>query len=142
MQLGLTNLTTVWQLYFGIIFIGIVMFAPGGIAGLVMMHRPLLRGGTLMTVIPSYLIALIPTLVLAFGVILAIETVARYTESQGGSNLINLFNVPLDATAPTTWLLAAVLVVIGALLARMTWRRIAQAWDRASSAAGDRGYLA
>src|ERR1700689_4475557 len=31
LQLGLTNLTTVWQLYFGIIFIGIVMFAPGGI---------------------------------------------------------------------------------------------------------------
>src|SRR5580704_17041312 len=79
LQLGLTNVTTVWQLYFGIIFIGIVMFAPGGIAGLVMMHRPLLRGGTLMTGIPSYLIALIPTLVLAFGIILAIETVARYT---------------------------------------------------------------
>jgi len=142
LQLGLTNVTTVWQLYFGIIFIGIVMFAPGGIAGLIMMHRPLVRGGTLMTVIPSYLIAAIPTLALAFGVILAIETVARYTESQGGGNRIDLFDVSFDATAPTTWLVAAVLVVIGALVARMTWRRIAQAWDRASSAAGDRGYLA
>ena len=55
LQLGLTNLTTVWQLYFGIIFIGIVMFAPGGIAGLLMMHRPLIRAGTLGVVIPSYL---------------------------------------------------------------------------------------
>ena len=33
LQLELTDVTTVWQLYFGIIFIGIVMFAPGGIAG-------------------------------------------------------------------------------------------------------------
>ena len=39
------RLTTVWQLYFGLIFIAVVMFAPGGIAGLVMMHRPLLSAG-------------------------------------------------------------------------------------------------
>ena len=142
LQLGLANVTTVWQLYFGLIFIAIVMFAPGGIAGLVMMHRPLVRGGTLRMVIPSYLIAAIPTLVLAFGGILAIETAARYTESQGQGNLITFFKVPFDATAPTTWALAAVLVVIGFLVARMTWRRIAEAWDRASAAAGDRGYLA
>jgi hypothetical protein len=32
LQLGLTSVTSVWQLYFGIIFIGIVMFAPGGLA--------------------------------------------------------------------------------------------------------------
>src|SRR5215510_12710256 len=47
LQLGLTSVTSVWQLYFGIIFIGIVMFAPGGIAGLLMMHRPLIRAGTI-----------------------------------------------------------------------------------------------
>jgi branched-chain amino acid transport system permease protein len=57
LQLGLTNITTVWQLYFGFIFIGIVMFAPGGIAGLVMMHRPLIRARSLAMVIPSYLVA-------------------------------------------------------------------------------------
>ena len=78
LQLGLTNLTTAWQLYFGIIFIGIVMYAPGGIAGLLMMHRPLIRAGTLWTVIPSYLVAIVPTVALACGVILTIETVARY----------------------------------------------------------------
>src|SRR6516225_6683178 len=79
LQLGLTNVTTAWQLYFGIIFIGIVVFSPGGIAGLLMMHRPLIRAGTLSTVIPSYLVAVVPTVALACGVILAIETVARYS---------------------------------------------------------------
>ena len=33
LQLRLSDLTDVWQLYFGLIFIGVVMFAPGGIAG-------------------------------------------------------------------------------------------------------------
>src|SRR5262249_15292095 len=133
---------TVWQLYFGIIFIGIVMFAPGGIAGLLMMHRPLVRAKSLAMVIPSYLVAAIPTLVLALGVILSIETVARYTESEGEGNTIHLLGVSFNATSPTTWVIAAVLVVGGFLVARLTWRRVAEAWDRAATVARDRGYLA
>ncbi|WP_298106746.1 branched-chain amino acid ABC transporter permease [Bradyrhizobium sp.] len=142
LQLGLTNITTVWQLYFGIIFIGIVMFAPGGIAGLLMMHRPLVRAGSWPVVIPSYLLAALPTLVFALGIILSIETVAHYTASEGEGNIINLFGVPFDATAPTTWAVAALLVVGGFLIARLTWRRVADAWDRAATVARDRGYLA
>jgi branched-chain amino acid transport system permease protein len=140
LQLGLTNVTTVWQLYFGIIFIGIVMFAPGGIAGLLMMHRPLTRAGSLRLVIPSYLVAAIPTLALALGIILTIETVAHI--SAGDSNPINLLGIPFDPAAPITWAIAAVLLVGGYLVARLTWRRIAEAWDRAATVARDRGYLA
>ncbi len=142
LQLGLTNITTVWQLYFGIIFIGIVMFAPGGIAGLLMMHRPLVRAGSWPVVIPSYLLAALPTLVFALGIILSIETVAHYTASEGEGNIINLLGVPFDTTAPTTWAVAALLVVGGFLIARLTWRRVADAWDRAATIARDRGYLA
>ena len=142
LQLGLTNVTTVSLLYFGIIFIGIVMFAPGGIAGILMMHRPLIRARSLGMVIPSYLVAAVPTLVLALGVILSIETVARYTASEGEGNIINLLGIPFNATAPTTPVVAAVLVVGGFLVARITWRRVAEAWDRAATVARDRGYLA
>lgn len=138
LQLGLTNLTTAWQLYFGIIFIGIVMYAPGGIAGLLMMHRPLIRAGTLWTAIPSYLVAIVPTVALACGVILTIETVARFS----GGDAINLFGIAFNPTSPVTWIAAAILVVGGAFVARLTWRRIAEAWDRAATVARDRGYLA
>lgn len=138
LQLGLTNLTTAWQLYFGIIFIGIVMYAPGGIAGLLMMHRPLIRAGTLWTVIPSYLVAIVPTVALACGVILTIETVARFSDGDA----INLFGIAFNPTSPVTWIAAAILVVGGAFVARLTWRRIAEAWDRAATVARDRGYLA
>ena len=141
LQLGLTNVTTVWQLYFGIIFIGTMMFAPGGIAGLLMMHRPLIRAGSFGMVIPSYLVAALPTLVLALGVILSIETAARYTASEGEGNVINLLGIAFDATKPVTWAVAAVLTVGGFLIARMTWRRVTEAWDRAATVARDRGFL-
>jgi branched-chain amino acid transport system permease protein len=142
LQLGLTNVTTVWQLYFGIIFIAIVMFAPTGIAGLLMMHRPLIRAGTLGMMIPSYLLSLIPTLALACGVILAIETVAHYADSQGEGQIMNIFGVPFDSTSPLTWGIAAVLVIGGFVVARGTWRVVAKAWDRAMTLARDRGCLA
>ena len=138
LQLGLTSVTSVWQLYFGIIFIGIVMFAPGGIAGILMKHRPLIRAGTLGTVIPSYLVAAVPTLAFALGIILTIETVARFS----GGDPINLLGIPFVATAPTTWVAAAVLLVGGFMVARITWKRVAEAWDRAATVARDRGYLA
>jgi branched-chain amino acid transport system permease protein len=142
LQLKLSDVTAVWQLYFGVVFIGIVVFAPGGVAGLIMMHRPLVRTGTLTMVIPSYLAAAVPTLALALGVILSIETVARYTANQDQSNVINLLGVPFDATRPWTWGIAAILVVAGFLAARLSWRRVAEAWDRAAAVARSREQLA
>ena len=41
LQIMLCRLHQAWLLYFGLLFIAVVLFAPGGIAGLVMMHAPL-----------------------------------------------------------------------------------------------------
>jgi branched-chain amino acid transport system permease protein len=49
-----------------LIFIAVVTFAPGRHHRLLMMHRPLLKAGTLGKVLPSYLIAL-PTLAMVAG---------------------------------------------------------------------------
>ncbi|MCB1413730.1 MAG: branched-chain amino acid ABC transporter permease [Xanthobacteraceae bacterium] len=141
LQLELADITSVWQLYFGIIFIGIVMFAPGGIASLLMMHRPLLRAGTLPMVLPSYLIAIVPTLLFACGVILGIEVLGAYSQGSADSTTIRLFRIPFEAASPMTWLAAVVLTIGGFFVARMTWRGIAGAWDRAAMAARERGYL-
>ena len=142
LQINLADVTPVWQLYFGILFIGVVLFAPGGIAGLLMMHRPLARAGSLAQVLPPYLAAAVPTLALALGVVLSIETVARYTANQDQSNLIDLFGIPFDATRPSTWAVAAVLVVGGFVIARLSWARVGAAWDRATAVARERGRLA
>jgi branched-chain amino acid transport system permease protein len=142
LQLELSDLTSVWQLYFGLIFIGMVMFAPGGIAGLLMKHRPLLRAGTLGSVIPSYLVALIPTLAMAAGFVLAIEIIVRHTVMVNESPIVNLFRVPFDTSKALTWIIAAVLLFGGYLVSRWTWTRMAHAWDRAASIARDKGYMA
>src|ERR1700745_328495 len=122
LSLGLSDLTQVWQLYFGLIFIAVVLFAPGGITGLVMMHRPLLKGGTLPKVIPSYLIALVPTLTMVAGLVLSIETIVHYTVNPGDDPHIKAFGVGFDAASPYIWALAAVLLIGGFLGARKPWQ--------------------
>ncbi|WP_439399194.1 branched-chain amino acid ABC transporter permease [Bradyrhizobium sp. PMVTL-01] len=142
LSLSLSDLTPVWQLYFGLFFIAVVTFAPGGITGLLMMHRPLIRGGTLGKVLPYYLISLIPTLAMVTGLVLAIETVVHFTVNPGEDPNIKAFGMSFNAASPITWMLAAFLIIAGYIAARRTWTWLAQAWDEALTAARDKGYHA
>jgi len=142
LSLGLSDLTPVWQLYFGLIFIAVVMFAPGGITGVLMKHRPLVKAGTLGQVLPSYAVAFIPTLAMIAGLMLAIEIIVHFTVNPGDDSHIRSFGVSFDAASPTIWAIAAILLVGGYYLARKTWVRIAAAWDEALTAARDKGFAA
>jgi branched-chain amino acid transport system permease protein len=135
LSLGLSDLTSVWQLYFGLFFIAVVMFAPGGITGLLMMHRPLLRAGMLTRMLPSYSIAFLPTLALVAGLMLAIETIVHFTVNPGDDPRIKAFGVSFNAESPFVWLIAAALIIGGFGLARICWRRTAHVWDETLTAA-------
>ena len=65
-----------------------------------MMHRPLLKAGTLARVLPSYLIAFVPTLAMIAGLILAIETIVHFTVNPGDDSHIKAFGVSFDAASP------------------------------------------
>ncbi|UGV25876.1 branched-chain amino acid ABC transporter permease [Rhodopseudomonas boonkerdii] len=140
LSLGLSDLTTVWQLYFGLLFIAIVMYAPGGITGLLMMHRPLIRGSTLVQVLPTYLVAAAPTLAMLIGLMLGIESIVHYTMNPMEDPNIKAFGIPFNAASPLTWIISVVLTVGGFVIARITWKRVAQAWDEALTAARAKGY--
>jgi len=139
LSLGLSDLTQVWQLYFGLIFMVVVLFAPGGITGLLMMHRPLIRAGTLLKVLPSYLFALAPTLAMIAGLVGTIETIVHYTVNPGDDSHIKAFGVGFDAASPLVWGLSAVLLIGGYAVARTTWRWIGRAWSEATTLARDKG---
>ena len=55
---------------------------------------------------------------------LVIETIVHYTVNPGEDPNIKAFGIPFDAASPMTWAIAAVLIVGGFVLARMTWTRV------------------
>jgi branched-chain amino acid transport system permease protein len=142
LSLSLSDLTQVWQLYFGLIFIAVVTFAPGGITGLLMMHRPLVKAGTLTRVLPSYLVAFLPTLAMIAGLVLSVETIVHYTVNPGDDSHIKAFGVPFDAASPYIWATAAILLIGGFLVARKTWSLVGHAWDEATAEAREEGIAA
>jgi branched-chain amino acid transport system permease protein len=142
LSLSLSDLTPVWQLYFGLIFIAVVVFAPGGITGLLMMHRPLVKAGTLTKMLPSYAIAFVPTLAMIAGLILSIETIVHYTVNPGDDSHIKAFGVNFDAASPYIWAMAAILLIGGFIVARKTWTWVGHAWDDATSITREKGVAA
>jgi branched-chain amino acid transport system permease protein len=131
LQVSLSDITEVWQLYFGLLFITIVMYAPGGLAGIIMRHAPLWRGGTLGQIIPAYAKTLATGLLAASGVILIIELAHRLAAKSGDGLAMKIGALTLDASRPISWLVALALVAAGVWLMRLTLPAARDAFDRA-----------
>jgi branched-chain amino acid transport system permease protein len=131
--LMLSDLTPVWQLYFGLLFIAMVMFAPFGIAGLVMMHRPLWRAGTLLRVLPAYLLALVPFLVMLAGAVLMVEMFHHMAVKAAEGPGMTFAGIRFQTNAVGPWLAGILMAGGGFLLFRRTLPVVAEAWSRAGA---------
>jgi branched-chain amino acid transport system permease protein len=140
LQVSLSDYTTAWQLYLGLFFMAIVLFAPGGLAGLIMMHAPIVRTRAFGSVIKAYGLALIPALVMLLGAIVLLEINYRLSTQPESGSRMSLFWVGIDTATPWPWAVAVLLAVGGFYAFRKTWRYVAAAWQCASEEAGlDRG---
>jgi len=131
LQVMLSDITEIWQLYFGLLFIVMVMFAPQGMAGLLMMHRPLWGWRALLRVLAAYAIALPTAATMLIGVALGIEMTYRLTVKAAEGPDMSFLTVPLAADHPLAWLSAATLTIGGFILFRLTWPIITMAWASA-----------
>ena len=136
LQVSLSDITEVWQLYFGLLFIAVILFAPGGIAGLVMRHVPLWRQGRLFRVLPSYLLAAGPLAMVLAGLILLVELIHHIAQKAADGPILRLARVEIDTRSALPWVMAAGLFVVGLVLLAAASRLVARAWDAASEPAG------
>lgn len=139
LQVGLSDITEIWQLYFGLMFIGMVMFVPDGIAGLLARQQPLLQGRQLHRVVPFYALSLLPGLAALAGLSLAIEMTNRLAARAADGPAMTFLYIPFRADSPMPWLAAAVLLVGGGWLFLRAARATRQVYDEALAAARKQG---
>jgi len=139
LQVSLSDYTAAWQLYLGLFFMAIVLFAPGGLAGLVMMHAPLLRRAAFPDLLRAYAVASMPAVAMLAGAVMLLEINYRLSTQPEAGTRITLLRVSLDAATPWPWLAAALLLVGGFLAFRRTWPGVAAAWQRATGEASAGG---
>jgi branched-chain amino acid transport system permease protein len=139
LQVSLSDYTNAWQLYLGLFFIAAVLFAPNGLAGLLLMHAPLFRSGRWLGVLKAYAFASLPALFALAGAITLLElNYRRATQPEAGAQL-TLFGIAMDTSTPWPWLAAGLLVVLGFYAFRRTWPLVKQAWHDAGDTTGKAG---
>jgi branched-chain amino acid transport system permease protein len=125
----LSDITGAWQLYFGLLFIIVVMYSPGGIVGWLALHEPIYRAGRLGRLVPAYALNAIPLIVMIIGGILLIE-LANWAlvkaETEGPET--SIFRIPMSTNSVLPWIAAVVLFLGGALALRRTWPLVQDAW--------------
>jgi branched-chain amino acid transport system permease protein len=131
LQVSLSDYTTAWQLYLGLFFMAIVLYAPGGLAGLIMMHASIVRTRAFAAVLRSYAVALLPALAALAGAAVLLEINYRLSTQPEAGSRMKLFGVVIDAATPWPWLVALVLLAGGYYALRRTWRGVLAAWQRA-----------
>ncbi|MBR9763278.1 MAG: branched-chain amino acid ABC transporter permease [Rhodobacteraceae bacterium] len=111
---NLSDYTVGWLLYLGLMFVGVVMFLPNGIAGIVYGTADTLRAGRLGEVWQSWLLRLAGLVLIAVSVITIIEVAFRWSDGYG--EVFEPFGLSLATTNPLTWILGVLPLVLGVVL--------------------------
>ncbi|GAB4356897.1 MAG: hypothetical protein Kow0026_16910 [Oricola sp.] len=135
LQVMLSDVTGLWQLYFGLLFVVMVLYAPEGIAGLIARQQPLLRAGQLHRVLPRYALAAAAGAAALAGFCMIAEMSYQLTVNAADGPRMTLAGVAFDANRPLPWLIAAVLLGAGLWALRRTGRAALDAYDAALAAA-------
>ena len=127
----LSELTKAWLLYLGIFFLLMVMYAPGGIASLVMMNLQMAKHGKFRRLWLPYAAVIGAALPLFFGIVATIEMIYHHQLESDNGPTMRLFGMPVDIGTATPWIVAAVLIVVGAVLMRHASRHFRRVWGGA-----------
>ncbi|MEO8738594.1 MAG: branched-chain amino acid ABC transporter permease [Casimicrobiaceae bacterium] len=136
LQVSLSDYTTAWQLYLGLFFMAIVLYAPGGLAGLILMHAPILRTKAFARVLGCYALAAIPATLMLAGAIALLEINYRLSTQPEAGSRMKLYGIAIDTSTPWPWLVAGLCMLGGWFALRRTWPVVAAARQRAADEAG------
>ena len=125
----LSEITKAWLLYLGLVFLFMVVYAPGGFAGLIMMNLRIAKTGALKRLLPSY-----AGLAVAMGLMLAgagalVEMIYHLQLDGGNGSQLAFAGWVLNTDSATTWGISLALLAIGLLVFETVRRRFALIWS-------------
>ena len=127
----LSDLSSIWYLYLGTVFLLTVLFAPTGIAGLILIHEPIWKTDIrlLGKIILPYLSALFTILIAAAGIIALIEMVNHVADEYSVGSIINIYGIEVNTTAFLPWAAFIIIAIIGIGLCRLSFPFVTRNWE-------------
>ena len=127
----LSELSKAWLLYLGLVFLFMVMFAPGGVASLVMMNLRVAKFGRFKPFWSLYAGLLVTGAIMVAGAAAIVEMIYHMQLNAALGPTLRFFGLTLDTSSPTSWAIAIGLMVVGGGLLEVVRRRFVRAWGQA-----------
>jgi branched-chain amino acid transport system permease protein len=131
---ALSDHTKAWLLYLGLFFMAMVMFAPGGIASLLMMQLPVIARRRFRELVPHYARTGAAALLVLAALVLTVEMTYKVSVDSANGTAMKMFGVEFDAAGAAPWALAIGLWIVGGWLLQAARRRLADAWGEIQAA--------
>lgn len=141
MQSGISLYTSSWLLYLGVIFILMVIYAPGGLLGLIANHIPIARMGRLGELAVPYARVLLPTLIMTVGFVLFVELATHQTINAAQGKKFSLLGFAPNPGGIMIWVAAILAMIAGALWLRHAGRGFMVKWNALMEDAKARGIV-
>jgi branched-chain amino acid transport system permease protein len=124
----LSEWTKAWLLYLGLVFTFMVMYAPGGVASLIMMNLRVAAFGKLRRLWTAYLALGGTALAVLAGVAAMIEMVYHLQLNPALGPQMTFLGATLNARGLDSWFGAALLTLVAAALFELTRRVFLRQW--------------
>ena len=124
----LSELTKAWLLYLGLIFLFMVMYAPGGFASLILMNLRVAAFGKLKKVWTSYLALFGTALAALVGAATMIEMLYHRQLNEALGPELKFMGATLNSAGLDAWFGAGFLILIGVALFELVRRQYVQEW--------------
>jgi branched-chain amino acid transport system permease protein len=115
-------------LYLGLIFLVMVMYAPGGVASLIMMNLRVAKFGKLRTLWVSYLGLAGTALVALAGAATMIEMIYHQQMSAASGSELHFLGMSLNSASVNSWFGATFVLVTGLGLFELCRREFSKQW--------------
>jgi len=124
----LSEFTKAWLLYLGLLFLFMVMYAPGGFASLLMMNLRVAAFGKLRQIWVSYLGLIVTALAILMGAGAMIEMVYHLQLNDSLGDSLKFIGVTLDAKSIDSWVGSLLVMVTGLGLFEVMRRHYLHEW--------------
>ena len=124
----LSELTKAWQLYVGIVFLIMVVFAPGGISALLMLNLRRVKYGEWRKMRWPYAGMVFFGLIALWGFAAIVEMAYQIQVAAGSGSVVTIARIPMDASQMTSWGIAVVVLIVGGICFEIWRRKFNKVW--------------
>ncbi len=125
----LSEYTKAWQLYVGIVFLIMVVYAPGGFSALIMLNLRRVKYGEWRKMRWPYAGMFFFGLIALWGFAAIVEMAYQLKVVEGSGAALTVAGIPLNCQSLASWLIAFAVLVVGSAGFEYWRRKFVAVWD-------------